>query len=138
MAGSNPEAPVQEVPDHDGPADFGYRQEFSRVLSLFDKFSMAFSYLPPVVGVYSRFVLGVGAGGPRYLWLMPLIVAGMLTVALFFGELGSHYPMAGSLYQYGKYSVGPACRWSVGWIYGIALLVTWRASIQASCRTSPT
>ena len=68
------------------------------MLSLFDNFSIAFSYLSPTVGVYSLFVLGVGAGGPRYLWLMHLVVAGMLLVALVFGELGRHYPMAGARY----------------------------------------
>lgn len=52
------------------------------------------------------------------------VVAGMFLVALVFGELGSHYPVAGARYQYGKYSVGPAYGWWVGWIYGIALLVT--------------
>ena len=62
------------------------------MLSLFDNFSVAFSYLSPMVGVYSLFVLGAGAGGPRYMWLMPIVVAGMLLVALVFGELGSHYP----------------------------------------------
>jgi amino acid transporter len=124
MAGSvTPTAP-RESGDHDRLADLGYRQELSRVLSLFDNFSVAFSYLSPMVGVYSLFVLGAGAGGPRYLWLMPIVVAGMLLVALVFGELGSHYPVAGALYQYGKYSVGAAYGWWVGWIYGIALLVT--------------
>ncbi|MEO8518862.1 MAG: APC family permease [Dermatophilaceae bacterium] len=124
MAGSTPVAPKSDAPDHDRLADFGYRQELSRVLSLFDNFSIAFSYLSPMVGIYSLFVLGAGAGGPRYIWLMPIVVAGMLLVALVFGELGSHYPMAGALYQYSKYSVGPAYGWWVGWIYGIALLVT--------------
>ena len=31
----------------------------------------------------------------------------MLFVALVFGELASHYPVAGALYQYSKFSVGP-------------------------------
>ena len=48
----------------------------------------------------------------------------MLLVALVFGELGSAYPVAGALYQYGKRTVGPAYGWWVGWIYGLALLVT--------------
>jgi amino acid transporter len=124
MAGSATPTAPRESGDHDRLADLGYRQELSRVLSLFDNFSVAFSYLSPMVGVYSLFVLGAGAGGPRYLWLMPIVVAGMLLVALVFGELGSHYPVAGALYQYGKYSVGAAYGWWVGWIYGIALLVT--------------
>jgi len=104
--------------------NLGYRPELSRVLNLFDNFSVAFSYLSPMVGIYSLFALGLGTGGPRYLWLMPIVVGGMLLVALVFGELGSHYPLAGALYQYGKFSVGPGYGWWVGWIYGIALLVT--------------
>ena len=53
-----------------------------------------------------------------------LPVAGMLLVALVFGELASHYPVAGALYQYSKYNVGRRYGWFVGWFYGIALLVT--------------
>ncbi|MDT7544018.1 MAG: hypothetical protein QOE99_128 [Actinomycetota bacterium] len=102
----------------------GYRPELKRVLGLFDNFSVAFTYLSPMVGVYSLFVLGVGTGGPRYIWLMPIVVIGMLFVAMVFGELGSHYPVAGALYQYSKFTVGASYGWWVGWFYGIALLVT--------------
>ena len=105
-------------------AALGYKQELSRVLSRFDNFSVAFTYLSPMVGIYSLFVFGAGAGGPRYIWLMPIVVGGMLFVALVFGELGSHYPVAGALYQYSKYTVGPGYGWWVGWFYGVALLVT--------------
>lgn len=102
----------------------GYNQELRRVLGLFDNFSVAFSYLSPMVGVYSLFVLGVGTAGPRYLWLMIPVVGFMLLVALVFGELASHYPIAGALYQYGKWTVGPRYGWWIGWTYGLALLVT--------------
>lgn len=102
----------------------GYRQELSRVLSLFDNFSVAFSYLSPMVGIYSLYTLGLGTGGPRYLWTMPVVVGGMLLVALVFGELASEYPLSGALYQYGKYNLGRRFGWFVGWIYGFALLAT--------------
>jgi amino acid transporter len=102
----------------------GYQQELRRVLGLFANFSIAFSYLSPMVGVYSLFVLGAGAAGPAYIWLMVPVVGFMLLVALVFGELGSSYPLAGALYQYGKRTVGPGYGWWVGWIYGLALLVT--------------
>jgi amino acid transporter len=105
-------------------AALGYTSELSRVLSKFANFSVAFTYLSPMVGIYSLFVLGVGVGGPRYIWLMPIVVAGMYLVARVFGELGSHYPVAGALYQYSKYTVGPRYGWWVGWFYGMALLVT--------------
>jgi amino acid transporter len=102
----------------------GYQPQLNRVLGLFANFSVAFTYLSPMVGIYSLFVLGVGTGGPAYVWLTWLPVAGMLLVALVFGELASHFPVAGALYQYGKFSVGPRYGWFVGWFYGIALLVT--------------
>src|SRR3954452_21469596 len=102
----------------------GYRQELSRVLGFFDNFSVAFTYLSPMVGIFSLFVLGVGTAGPAYIWLMPIVVIGMLFVASVFGELGSHYPVAGALYQYSKFNVGPAYGWWVGWFYGVALLLT--------------
>jgi amino acid transporter len=126
MATRDGSTALQPGEDHESSrlAALGYHQELSRVLSRFDNFSVAFTYLSPMVGIYSLFVFGAGAGGPRYLWLMPIVVIGMLFVALVFGELGSHYPVAGALYQYSKYTVGPGYGWWVGWFYGIALLVT--------------
>jgi amino acid transporter len=113
-----------ETHDGDRLAALGYHQELSRVLSLFDNFSVAFSYLSPMVGIYSLYVVGLGAGGPRYIWTIPIVVGLMTLVALVFGELSSEYPLSGALYQYGKYNVGPRYGWFVGWIYGFALLAT--------------
>jgi amino acid transporter len=110
--------------DDERLASLGYRPQLGRVLGLFANFSVAFTYLSPMVGIYSLFTLGVGTGGPSYVWLTWLPVAGMLLVALVFGELASHYPIAGALYQYSKYNVGRRYGWFVGWFYGIALLVT--------------
>src|SRR5438105_9216969 len=105
-------------------ADLGYRPQLNRVLGFFANFAVAFAYLSPMVGIYSLFLVGVATGGPAYLWLTIIPVVGMLFVALGFGEFASHYPVAGALYQYSKFSVSPAYGWFVGWFYGIALLVT--------------
>ena len=105
-------------------ASLGYKPQLSRVLGLFSSFAVAFTYLSPMVGIYSLFVLGVGTGGPAYIWLTFIPLIGMLFVALVFGELASHYPVAGALYQYSKFSVGPGFGWFVGWFYGLALLIT--------------
>src|SRR5262245_36485844 len=105
-------------------ADLGYQPQLQRVLGLFANFSVAFTYLSPMVGIYSLFVLGLGTGGPAYIWLNFIPIIGMLFVALVFGELASHYPVAGALYQYSKFSVGPGYGWFVGWFYGFALLIT--------------
>jgi amino acid transporter len=120
-----PDASAGQFTDDDARlASLGYTPQLNRVLGLFANFSVAFTYLSPMVGIYSLFLLGVGTGGPGYLWLTIIPVVGMLFVALVFGELASHYPVAGALYQYSKFSVGPGFGWFVGWFYGIALLVT--------------
>jgi amino acid transporter len=119
--------PVASAPVMDDDArlaNFGYKPQLNRVLGFFSNFAVAFTYLSPMVGIYSLFVLGVGTAGPSYIWLTLIPLIGMLFVALVFGELASHYPVAGGLYQYSKFSVGPGYGWFVGWFYGIALLVT--------------
>jgi amino acid transporter len=116
----------QAETDHDDArlASLGYQPQLRRVLGLFANFSVAFTYLSPMVGIYSLFALGLGTGGPAYIWLNIIPIAGMLLVALVFGELASHYPVAGALYQYSKFSVGAGYGWFVGWFYGFALLIT--------------
>ena len=118
--------PSDGADDHDDArlASLGYQPQLRRVLGLFANFSVAFTYLSPMVGIYSLLALGLGMGGPAYIWLNLIPIAGMLLVALVFGELASHYPVAGALYQYSKFSVGPGYGWFVGWFYGLALLIT--------------
>ena len=86
----------------------GYKPQLNRVLGLFSNFAVGFTYLSPMVGIYSLFVFGLGIAGPAYIWLTFIPLIGMLFVALVFGELASHYPVAGALYQYSKFSVGPS------------------------------
>jgi amino acid transporter len=124
MQEATPATPAITDDDDARLASLGYTPQLRRVLGLFSNFSVAFTYLSPIVGVFSLFVLGAGSGGPAYVWTTWIPVAGMLLVALVFGELASHYPIAGALYQYSKYNVGRRYGWFVGWFYGIALLVT--------------
>ena len=124
MQDTGTQAPATLDEDDARLEHLGYRPQLNRVLGLFSNFSVAFTYLSPMVGIFSLFVLGLGTGGPAYVWLTWIPVAGMLLVALVFGELASHYPVAGALYQYSKYTVGRRFGWFVGWFYGIALLVT--------------
>ncbi|HET9758387.1 MAG TPA: amino acid permease, partial [Nocardioidaceae bacterium] len=124
MSTPTPPAPLEHLNDDARLASLGYKPQLNRVLGSFSNFSVAFTYLSPMVGIYSLFALGVAAGGPAYVWLTWVPVIGMLFVALVFGELASHYPVAGALYQYSKFSVGPSYGWFVGWFYGMALLIT--------------
>ena len=123
-AASNPAGSPARTDDDARLASLGYQPQLHRVLGLFSNFAVAFTYLSPMVGIYSLFVLGLGTAGPAYVWLNWIPVIGMFFVALVFGELASHYPVAGALYQYSKFSVGAGYGWFVGWFYGFALLIT--------------
>src|SRR3954451_5553826 len=94
--------------------NLGYTPQLNRVLGFFENFAVGFTYLSPIVGIYSLFILGVALAAPAYIWLTFTPLIGMFFVALVFGELASHYPVAGALYQYSKFSVGPAYGWFVG------------------------
>jgi amino acid transporter len=117
-------ATITAPPDEAELRGFGYRQELRRRLSFFSNFGVAFCYLSPVVGIYSLFALGVGTGGPAYIWTIPVVVAGQLLVSLVFAELGSSYPLAGALYQWARHLIGRSFGWWVGWIYAWALVIT--------------
>ncbi|ATY85793.1 hypothetical protein CVV65_13355 [Kyrpidia spormannii] len=102
----------------------GYRQELSRNLSLFSNFAIAFSFISATTGIFSLFGYGLTTGGPAFIWSWPIVFTGQLLVALAMAEVASHYPIAGSIYQWGKHLVGEGYGWIAGWIYLVALLAT--------------
>jgi amino acid transporter len=110
--------------DDDELERLGYKPELARTLDLLASFSIAFSYISPVVGVYTLFGFGLSTGGPAYLWSLPVVVLGQLLVVFVFCELAVSYPLAGALYQWARRLVGPRYGWFVGWIYGWALVIT--------------
>ena len=102
-------------------AALGYTATFERSMSLWENFSLGFTYLSPVVGVYSVFALAIMAGGPPMLWTYLLVGAGQLMVCLVFGEVVSQYPISGGLYPWARRLVGPRWAWMAGWVYMWAL-----------------
>ena len=110
--------------DSEQLASFGYRQQLTRALGLWSNFSLGFTYLSPVVGVYTLFAFGLAKAGPAFIWTIPLVVAGQFLVVLTFGEVASQYPIAGGIYQWSKHLLGDRYAWFAGWFYAWALLVT--------------
>jgi amino acid transporter len=105
-------------------AELGYRQQLTRALGLFSNFSVGFTYLSPVVGVYALFAYGLATGGPAFFWSIPIVMAGQLLVVLTFAEVSSEYPLAGGIYQWARRLIGDRYAWLAGWMYTWALLVT--------------
>ena len=63
-------------------------------------------------------------GGPVFFWTWPIIIIGQTLVALIFAELASHFPVAGSIYQWSKRLSNRTLGWFTGWFYFWAQVVT--------------
>jgi amino acid transporter len=112
---------------------FGYKQELKRELGTFSSFAVAFSYISPSTGIFTLFFLGMAALGGFLWWTWPVVALGQLIVALNFAELSSHFPVAGSVFQWTKYLAGRSYAWFTGWIYLFAGILT----VSSVCATLP-
>jgi len=105
-------------------ARFGYSQELKRSLGLFSSFAVAFSYISPSTGIFTLFALGLTTLGGVFIWTWPVVALGQFIVALNFAEVSSHYPVAGSVFQWTKYLANRSYSWFTGWIYLFAGILT--------------
>ncbi|MEO5941765.1 MAG: amino acid permease, partial [Candidatus Limnocylindrales bacterium] len=80
----------------------GIKPELQRRLGFLSNFAVAFSYISVSTGTFTVFALAIGFAGPIFFWAWPLVVLGQSFVALNFAELASHFPVAGSIYQWSK------------------------------------
>jgi amino acid transporter len=102
----------------------GYVSHFDRTMSKWENFSLGFTYLSPVVGVYTLFATSFVAGGPPMWWNYIFVGLGQLMVCLIFGEIVSQFPISGGLYPWARRLVGRRWAWMAGWVYGWALCCT--------------
>src|SRR6202046_5309577 len=105
-------------------ARFGYSQELKRSLGLFSSFAVAFSYISPSTGIFTLFALGLTTLGGVFIWTWPVVALGQFIVALNFAEVSSHYPVAGSVFEWTKFLAGRTYSWFSGWIYLFAGILT--------------
>jgi len=105
-------------------AALGYTTRFDRKMNAWENFALGFTYLSPVVGVYSVFDLGLSTGGPPMFWSYFLAGVGQFLVCLVFCEVVSQFPISGGLYPWARRLVGKKWAWMAGWIYGWALFTT--------------
>jgi amino acid transporter len=105
-------------------ASLGYTSDFKRDMSLWGNFSLGFTYLSPVVGIYSLFAFALATGGPPMIWAIVIAGVGQLLVALVFGEVVAQFPVSGGVYPWARRLWGRKWAWLTGWVYMIALIVT--------------
>jgi amino acid transporter len=108
---------VSAEPEGDG-------HQMHRSIGLVGNLALGFTYLSPMVGIFSLFVFGLQTSGPMAMWWLPIIALGQLFVALVFGEVVSQFPIAGGIYPWVRRLWGRRPAWLAAWIYLAALTVT--------------
>src|SRR5918912_4202382 len=113
--------PAQSPAQTDDAADlasFGYQQSLHRRLHFFSSYAAAFSYISPATGIFTLFILGFATLGGAFIWTFPVVALGQFIVALVFAEVSSHFPLAGSVFQWTKYlTQNKTYAWYAGWVY---------------------
>ncbi|TJY72566.1 amino acid permease [Arthrobacter sp. CAU 1506] len=115
---------VDEDAEHLASLGYSYEKQFKREMTFWGNVSLGFTYLSPVVGIYSLFAASLGMAGPPMFWSLVIVGVGQLLVATVFGEIVSNYPVAGGVYPWARRLWGRKWGWMNGWIYLCALLAT--------------
>jgi urea carboxylase system permease len=102
----------------------GIKPELRRTLGFLSNFAIAFSFISVTTGSFGNFGIGLGLGGPMMFWTWFVVIIGQTLVALVFAELASHFPVAGSIYQWSKRLSNRTLGWFTGWFYFWAQVVT--------------
>ena len=102
----------------------GIKPQLNRSLGFLANFALAFSFISVSTGSFGNFGYGIGMGGPMFFWTWVVVILGQTLVALVFAELASHYPIAGSIYQWSKRLSNRTLGWFTGWFYFWAQVVT--------------
>ncbi len=124
MTSTNPSPVTPSSSDEEHLAALGYAGELHRHMGLWSNMALGFTYLSPLVGVYSLFAYSLSIGGPPAIWWLLIVGAGQLTVAMVFGEVVSQYPLAGGIYPWARRLWNRRYAWIVAWVYIWAIIVT--------------
>ncbi|MFB9311216.1 amino acid transporter [Agromyces hippuratus] len=121
---SEDRGPAAGLSDGEHLSVLGYEDTFNRSMSLWANFALGFTYLSPLVGVYSLFAVALSIGGPPSIWWIVIVGAGQLLVSFVFGEVVSQYPIHGGIYPWARRLWGRRYAWMAAWVYIWAMIVT--------------
>jgi amino acid transporter len=118
------ELDVDDDAQHLASLGYSYERQFKREMTFWGNVSLGFTYLSPVVAVYSLFAASLSVAGPPMFWSLVIVGFGQLLVATVFGEVVAAYPVAGGVYPWSRRLWGRKWGWMNGWVYLVALLTT--------------
>jgi amino acid transporter len=122
---SGPVSTSEQIARDDAQLEsLGIKPQLNRSLGFIANFALAFAFISVSTGSFGNFGGGIALGGPPMFWTWFIIIAGQTLVALVFAELASHFPVAGSIYQWSKRLSHRTIGWFTGWFYFWALVFT--------------
>jgi amino acid transporter len=123
---SGPGESAQDISARDDAQlrSLGIKPELRRSLGFLSNFAIAFAFISVSTGTFGNYGIGIGLSGPAFFWTWFVVIGGQLLVALVFAELASHFPVAGSVYQWSKRLSNRTLGWFTGWFYFWAQVVT--------------
>lgn len=124
MAGQGESAHDVAARDDAHLRSLGIKPELRRTLGFLSNFAIAFAFISVSTGTFGNYGVGIALSGPAFYWTWFIVIGGQLLVALVFAELASHYPVAGSVYQWSKRLSHRTLGWFTGWFYFWAQVVT--------------
>ena len=116
---------AEAAPDDEDLAQLqalGFKSDFRRDMSPWANFSLGFTYLSPVVGIYTVFAFALSTAGPPMIWSLLIAGVGQMLVALVFSEVVAQFPVAGGVYPWARRLWGRKWAWMTGWVYMFTLL----------------
>ena len=92
-----------------------------RALTALTNGALTFAGVGVFGGLVSLYGFSLSAAGPGMFWGWPITLVSVGALVLVFAQLASHFPFAGSMYQWPSQLAGKRVGWAVGWIYAGAM-----------------
>ncbi|ART67775.1 hypothetical protein BTO20_03495 [Mycobacterium dioxanotrophicus] len=102
-----------------GPLD--EQHGLKRALTALTNGALTFAGVGVFGGLMSLYGFSMSAAGPAMFWGWPVTLISVGALVLVFSQLASHFPFAGSMYQWPSQLAGKRVGWAIGWIYAGAM-----------------
>jgi amino acid transporter len=115
------------------PSSADEHHSLKRALTAVTNGALTFAGVGVFSGLVALYGFSLSAAGPAMFWGWPLTLISVGALVLVFAQLASHFPFAGSMYQWPSQLAGKRVGWAIGWIYAFAMFPL----MTAYCVTLP-
>ena len=103
------------------PSSADEHHSLKRALTAVTNGTLTFAGVGVFSGLVALYGFSISAAGPAMFWGWPITLISVGALVLVFAQLASHFPFAGSMYQWPSQLAGKRVGWAIGWIYAAAM-----------------